>query len=339
MERRSGRASGLVFGGIMAALALVFALVPVLTIFLPIPIVLTYVRFGGRTAALTSVITVLLSAMFLGIVQAILLVPGGILPGLVFGYGVRNKLRPMTIGLIAVVFFFVGYAAEYTISRAVMFEGRDPIQAAAESEVGRQQLSQTIGFLRSVYAPANATPAQQQSAQALLQLLDEFERNPVAMTWTLLPSGLFLLGSISTWINYQLCRLVLPRFGHEVPKATPFGEFRLPAWLTWVFVLLSMAMSFSGLQGSLLAAPWWVQLLFNVLSPLSLIFVLSGLAVAYGFLRKRDIPKPAAIGITLLGFFLGQYGQTLYMMLAMWDTIFDFRGLGHGMLKRADDTP
>lgn len=340
MERRSGRVTGLVFGGIMAALVVLFALFPILVLFVPIPLVLTYVRYGGRVAGLTSVVAVLFAAMFMGPIQAILLLPGGVLPGLIFGYGLRNGLRPLTIGLIAVAAFFLGYAGEYMVTRVALFEGRDPIAMTAESEVGRAQIERLLQMMEPfTQVPQNATKAQKANAELVKARLEEMRQNPTGVVWAAFPATLFLLGTLSTWINYQLCRLILPRFGHEVPKPTPFGEFRLPMWLTWVFALTSFGVSYGGIQKSLLNAPWWIQVLETVLGPLMLIFVLSGMAVAYGFLRKKDVPKPAAAGLCLVALFLGGLGTQLYTLVAMWDSIFDFRGLGHGLLKRADDTP
>ncbi|HWH72464.1 MAG TPA: DUF2232 domain-containing protein, partial [Candidatus Sulfotelmatobacter sp.] len=125
----------------MAGILLVCALVPFLSIFLPIPLVLVYVRYGGRTAVLTAVVSALLTAMFKGPIQAFLItVPSGILPGLVFGLGFRRKLKPLVIGLLAVAVFFGGFAAEYMVTRVAILGGQDPFENALQSTEGRQML-------------------------------------------------------------------------------------------------------------------------------------------------------------------------------------------------------
>jgi uncharacterized protein YybS (DUF2232 family) len=182
------------------------------------------------------------------------------------------------------------------------------------------------------------TAQQKQAVERATAQLNEFRAHPVEFVWVVLPMGVFMLGSVFTWLNYMLCRWILPRFGHAVPQPTPFGEFRLPAALTWGFVLISLGATY--LAGPLLNAPWWAKLLANISGPLMFIFVLVGMAVAYGFLRKKELSKPLAVGFTLAGLFLpGGLGPTVYMMLAMWDAIFDFRGLGHGLWKRPTETP
>lgn len=340
MHNRSSGVKGLVFGGVMAAMVVVFALVPFLSIFLPIPLVLAYVRYGGRVALLTAVVAVLFSALFVGPVRAFLLmVPVGVLPGLMFGYGFRKKLTPLIIGLLAVVVFFLGQAANYTVTRTVVLGGRDPIVVALETPAIREQLDENLNGIEQLLKSQPAgTEQQKQAAAQMLTRFDEMRAHPVETFWLMLPSVVFVMGGMSAWLNYMLCRWILPRFGHAVPQPTPFREFRLPAWLTLGYAVLAWGGNY--LTGSVLNAPWWVKLLTNISAPLMLIFVLVGMAVAYGFLRQKELSKPLAVGFTLAGLFLlGGMGMTVYMMLAMWDAIFDFRGLGHGLWKRPTETP
>jgi uncharacterized protein YybS (DUF2232 family) len=340
VHHRSSGVKGLVFGSLMAALIVVFALVPVLSLLMPVPLVLAYVRFGGRAAGLTAVVAALFSAMFVGPLQAFfLLIPAGILPGLAFGYGFRHKLKPLVIGLLAVAVFIGGWAAEYVLMRALVLDGRDPIATALESEQGRQALVRMTDFMEGLQAGQPAETAQQKRAIEMTKTwASEIQANPVQVTWMLLPSVLFLLGTLSAWINYMLCRMILPRFGHEVPAPAPFAAFRLPVWLTLIFTTAFWGAGFIG--NSLLHSPWWVQLILNVLPPLQLIFVLAGIAVAYGYLRKKEVSKGIAIAFSLSGFLMGPFGLYIYMMVAMWDSIFDFRGLGHGLIKpRPEQTP
>jgi uncharacterized protein YybS (DUF2232 family) len=292
---------------------------------------LAYVRYGGRTAVLTAIVTTLFCALFVGPVEALLvLLPAGVLPGLVFGYGFRHKLKPLLIGALAIVVFFASVAAEYVAARTALLPGADPIKLL------ETQASEFSGPLLERYQQAiEAQPDSPQKEQALQQIKEMREKLPQTMQ-SLIPAVLFASGVMSAWINFQLSRLILPRFGHEVPSLTPFREWHLPAWLTWAFVLLSLAMNYGG---RVMAAPaWWSQVLLNLMAPLLWIFIGVGMAVAYGYLRKVGIAKPLAILLAILGFFIGMGGQ-LYIILAMWDSIFDFRGLGHGLIKRPQANP
>ncbi|HYG59907.1 MAG TPA: DUF2232 domain-containing protein [Symbiobacteriaceae bacterium] len=340
MARGSAGARGLVFGGIMAALVLLCALVPVLGILMPVPLVLSYVRYGGRVAALAGVVAALLTAMFKGPISAFLLtVPGGILPGLALGYGFHRKLRPMTIGVLAVLIFVVGFAAEYAVTRIALFDGRDPIAVTLQTEPIKSEIDRTLDRLERTLVAAE--PADEQQKERLahnLAFLAEVRRDPVAISWSGMGASLLFIGTITTWWNYTMCRLILPRLGHDVPQPQPFSHFSLPAWTVWLFTLASAGVLYLG--NSLLTAPWWVKVAVNVAGPLQVLLLMAGLAAAYGFLRMRwNLDRPVAILLSVTPLLLLRgAGMQLYMMLAMVDTFLDFRGLGHGLWKRPQGT-
>lgn len=345
MQSRSTRVQGLVFGALMAALTVVFSLVPVLSVLMPIPLVLAYVRYGGRIAVMTATAATLFTMAFTGVISGILAIPAGILPGLVFGLGFRRRWRPLTIGLAAVLTFFFGFALTYVVTRLAMFDGRDPFMAMLETPAVQAQVEGYAAFMDQMAemvesaAAQGGTPtaAQLQMAQQYRDMADVLRRDAAGLIWALLPSTLFFMGAFSSWINYLLCKLILPRFGHPLPPATPFAEFRLPIWVIWAYAIISLAApQFIG--GDVTVMPWWAKLLVNVFTPLMLILVLAGLAVAYGYLRKRGLEKGIAVTILVVAFLLlGQFAMQLLVLLAMVDTIFDLRGLGHGLWKRTEE--
>lgn len=342
MQRRTAGPQGMVFGGIMAGLILLCALVPILSIFMPVPLVLVYVRYGGRTATMTAVVAALLTAMFTGIVQAFLLtVPVGILPGLAFGYGFRNKLRPMMIGIVAILTFFLAWSANYVVTRTLVLGGQDPITQMAEAPEVKSALKTFFGVFEQ--AAEQIQPRNDGEAQAKAESIKQFRQfgeNPAALFWVLLPSSLLIGGALNTWINYLLCRAVLPRFGHDVPSPTPFSRFTLPIWMVWAFALFTLPSMYAA--RAILDAPWWAKILYNAGTLLQAVFMLYGLAVAYGYFRiKQEMGKPGAVIWSVMPLlFLGLMGPMLYSLVGMADAIFDFRGLGHGMLKPpSEETP
>jgi len=332
MTHRNRGTQGLVFGGLMAALAVICALVPLLSLFLPIPLVLAFVRYGGRMAMLTAAVTVIFSAMFIGPVQALfLLLPAGVLPGLVLGYGFRHKHKPLIIGLATVVVFFVGFVVEYMGARFALL-GVNPVDAFLTAMT--QGAEPYFTAMQKNYEAMPSSPQVQQQLADLAALRASWPD----MVRLLFPSLLFFGGVGFAWINYGLCRLILPRFGHDVPKPTPFAELRLPTWTIWVFSGLLLLLSFAGtrVDETLL----WVRVLSNILVPLIYVFVFAGMAVAYGFLRKQNVSKVLSIVIMIMVLFMGSFGVPLYVMVAMFDTVFDIRGLGHSLMgKGPTDNP
>jgi uncharacterized protein YybS (DUF2232 family) len=342
MQRRKAGPQGMVFGGIMAGLILLCALVPFLSIFMPVPLVLVYVRYGGRTATMTAIVASLLTAMFTGVVQAFLLtVPVGILPGLAFGYGFRHKLRPMLIGIIAILTFFLAWSANYVVTRTLVLGGQDPIAQMVESEEAKSAFKTLFGaFAQTLEQTPSRNEAEAQVRDAQVAQFREFGEHPAALYWALLPTILLTGGAFNTWLNYMLCRTVLPRFGHEVPAPTPFSRFTLPVWMVWAFALFYLPSAYA--SGMILNAPWWATILINLGMLLQAVFMLYGLAVAFGYFRiKQEMGKFGAVMWSIVPlFFMGVYGPMIYSMVGMADAIFDFRGLGHGLWKLPpEETP
>lgn len=345
MQRRSSSGvQGLIFGGLMAALVVVFALIPGFAFLMPIPLVLVFMRHGDRVAVMTAVVAILMTMAFRGVINGLLVIPSGILPGLIFGMGFRRQWKPLTIGLSAVAVFFVGYALSYAVMRMALFNGRDPIEVMVEGKQFREMWSMVTDMMlqsTASQAPANPTPAQAEQIANTTQMLTEMRNNPAGIYWVLLPSAVFIAGAVSSWVNWMLFKWTLPRFGYTIPQPVPFVQFRLPMWLVWVYGLLSMVAPFM-LQGasSLIQASWAVKLLMNLISPLGMIFALAGVAVLYGYLQKKWNLKPGmAVLIIMLAPMVVGLGLVyqLLILVAMWDAIFDFRGLGHGLWKRGPE--
>jgi uncharacterized protein YybS (DUF2232 family) len=333
MYNRTSGVRGLVFGGLMAAMVVVFAMVPFLTLFMPIPLVLAYVRYGGRMAGMATLVAALFGMMFMGPLQTLVwMVPIGLVPGLVFGYGFRNKLQPATIAMMAVVVIFLASVGNYLGTRYALMGGRDPMADFMEAPGVREGL-ETVFKSMEQSAQRQTNP---QARDAAMKQAAYMRQNLIPMMQKAIPAALFVSGVFVTWVNYSLCRWILPRFGHNVPRLLPFREWRLPIWLSILFLPVFFGWLYT--VQTLVAFTGWRAVLVNIALPLMYLFALVGMAVAYGFLRKQDVPKPLAILFVLLGFFLGGLGIILYPMLAAWDSIYDFRGLGHGLRKRPEPT-
>lgn len=337
--RQPTQVQGLVFGSLMAALVVVFALVPGLSLLMPIPLVLAYVRYGDRAAVLTAVVALIFTGMFRGPVTAFLTAPAVIL-GLVFGYGLRHRQKPLAIGLVAVMAYFVGFALQYVIMRTLLLGGQDPLVMGLESDLGQRWMALMMDSIRPLAeAPPDATANQLATAETYTKFLQDLERDPVAFMWRLLPGSLFMGALWSTWLTYTLCGLVLRRFGHEVPPLSPFGDLRIPTWVSLVYFLLLIPSSLIAGQ-SILEIPWWLTVTLNLASPLQLVLVVVGMGVGYGFMRRKAMPKAYAVfALLAVLLLLGAMGLQLFVMLAIIDSILDVRGLGHGWLSWTRQSP
>lgn len=324
------QAQGLIFGALMAALVIIFAFTQVLAFLIPIPLVLTYMRYGGRVAVLTGVVATLFSLLFASPDVALMQVlPMGVLPGLALGLGYTRKWRPLLTGGLTVLVFCFGYLLIYLLMRFVFFAGQDPI--AQLVQMMRESLTQAVNMVQGMTSQLPAGDAtQQQAMQSYLQQLTTLRDSVDGFIRNLLPTSLAFGGVVFAWLNMKLCTKILPRFGYQVPAPTPFGDLRLPAWTAWGYFLLL----FGGrvLELPMTGQPWWVEVARNGVLALQMIFGIVGLAVAYGWLIRKGVPKILAILISLFGFFVL---NGIFLVLAAWDAIFDFRGMGHGLWRRA----
>lgn len=335
MHHRPSGTQGLVFGGLMAALIVIFALVPGLYFLMPVPLVLVYVRHGGRAAALAAVASTVLTMIMGGLVQGLMAIASGILPGLTFGYGFRHRWKSLSIALAAMATFVISFALSYVAARVFLFGGQDPVEQIMTSGAYQELVRAMTDAMELTLQQQEAAGADPRSLEASRTLISELREQPAALAWALLPSSLVIAGALSTGINWLLCRLTLPRFGYSIPTPAPFGDFRLPVWLVLVYGVVAIGAPFLVDMSTVVEQNWVGKLFLNIITPLGLIFAVAGAAVAYGFARRRNVAKGTAILIIALAFLLlrGAALQVL-ILLAMWDAIFDFRGLGHGWIKR-----
>jgi uncharacterized protein YybS (DUF2232 family) len=250
--------------------------------------------------------------------------PMGVLPGLALGMGFHRKWRPLYTGALTVLVFCFGYILIYLLTKYVFFGGQDPIVQLVQAMKG--SLNQTIDLVKTL-----STGASQEQIQQYVKSLTTMRDSTDGLMRTLLPTLLVSTGILLAWLNMKMCAKILPRFGFNIQSPTPFGNLSLPVWSIWgCFVLLLGSsrlpiLSFDG--------PWWVRVLQNGLYALVLIYSVVGLAVAYVWLIRKGVPKLIAILISLFALMMFSW---IFLILAAWDAIFDFRGLGHGTWRRPE---
>jgi uncharacterized protein YybS (DUF2232 family) len=322
------QAQGLIFGALMAALVIIFAFTQVLAFLIPIPLVITYLRYGGRVAVLTGLVATIFSLLFASPDVALLQVlPMGVLPGLALGMGFHRKWRPLYTGALTVLVFCFGYVLIYLLTKFVFFGGQDPIVQMVQMMKG--SINQSIDLAQRLSAQLVAAGGSQEQIQGYIKNLTAVRENLEGFIRYLMPILLASSGIMLAWLNMKLCAKILPRFGLQISGPTPFGDLRLPVWSIWGCFALLLGLRVAALPFG--GQPWWIEVIRNGLYALSLIYSTVGLAVAYGWLIRRGVPKPFAILVSLFGFMI--FGW-IYLILAAWDAIFDFRGMGHGTWRR-----
>lgn len=291
MAARRIRTQGLTEGAILAALVALFAvatrylpLVGIATALLcPLPLAVLVIRHGFRVAAVAAIVATLVGAMLAGpLVGLAILVSFGPI-GLVLGIGarrgwpaVRTVLAGGVVSFVATVLNYLGLMGGARVS---MDEMASTMERSVEMSVG-------------LYARMGLPQAQIEAATAQM-------REVARLMPYLLPAILAFGALFAAWLNYEVGRRVLDRFGYRLPVLPPVRTWRVPVAGIWLLLLgyLLMALgSQPGAHAALQSAGWSVML------GMQAVFSLQGIVAGW---------------VILGNYGFGRFAQAMAVMLAV----------------------
>ncbi len=273
----------------------------------PVPVMLVILRHGVRYGLMTVAVTVVLSTMFLGIIQAVL---AGItivgLIGVAYGVGLLRRWPASTLvgvgtGVIALSFLM-------TLGLAGPLMGIDLVEQIQATAVRSAEM------MAEVYAGAGvATPE---------DLVAELEA-AVGIMETVFPAMLMMSAFLYSMWTFGVTRLILPRLNYPVPALPSFARWRAPIWLA--LVLLGSYGTIIVLGGDADTVNYPVMLAENALFAANGAYLVFGAALLF-FVLQRFIRSPlAAGGITAL-ITINPIGVSILPLVAILDSGLDVRG-------------
>ncbi len=301
--------------GIMAAIAVVFALISVyvpvvgafVTFLWPVPIILLGVRHGFRWSVMATVVAGVLSAILISPLKAIHIVVGFGLIGLVFGHAFRAGFGPFKTILWGSVVCLISNLALMGLTFVVM--GVNPfafqIESMEKSMVEAIELYRGFGMTETMIA----------------QMQEQFK---IMMTLfqVLLPALLTLSAVFQTYLNFLLARAVLRKLGHATPAFPPFREWSLPKAMLYIAALATAALFFSqNLQSDLLA-----KIAVNILGGSLILLFGQGLALFYYLADKYNLSRLMRT-IILIIILTNALLQTAAVFAGIFDLAVNFRQL------------
>lgn len=287
-----GGLHGLTEGAILAALVAVLALatrylplVGLVTTFLcPLPLAVLVIRHGLRVAVIAAVVAALVSTALAGpIVGAAILISFAPM-GVTIGVGAsRGWPASRVVSLGALV---------SAVSTAASFLGlagggaTSPQEFAREMAATMERSMETAGAL---YVRLGASRDQ-------IDAMKTQYRDVVRLLPYLLPTILVMSATMSAWLNYEVGRRVLQRFGYHLAALPPMRAWRLPAWAVWGLpagfglVMLSQVFRLGVLQAA-----------GNALSILTaMVFTLQGILVAWVLLGNLELsPRERTVAVVI----------------------------------------
>jgi uncharacterized protein YybS (DUF2232 family) len=301
--------------GIMAAIAVVFALISVyvpivgafVTLLWPVPIILLGIRHGFRWSLMATVVAGVLSAILISPLKAINIVIGFGLIGLVFGHAFRAGFGAFKTILWGAVACLISNLALMGITFVVM--GINPL--AFQIEAMDKAIIEAIEFYRGV-GMSETTIAQVQEQFKMMMVIFQI----------LLPALIALSAIFQTYLNFILARAVLRKLGHQTPSFPPFKEWALPREMIYI-VVAAAAITY---LGQYLANDLLSKIGLNVLGGAAILLFGQGLALFYYLADKYNLSRLMR-NIILIMILTTTFLQTTLVFVGLFDLVVDYRRL------------
>ncbi len=309
------RTRSLVEGGILSAVAIIFAMMsvylPVLGMFVnliwPVPIVLLGVRHGFRWSFLCLVVSSTIIAILVNPLQALSVLLGFGLIALTLGYCFRQRFSPFKVMLWGTVASFISKGL--VIGSAFLFMGINPI--AMQMEGMEQGMTAVMDLYRGFGLK-----------EAELATLEQTMRTTLDLMKIILPAGFAIASVVDTYINFWIAKAVLKKLGFLTEPFPPFRKWNLPMYFMWLYgASLLLIMAFHDDQTSLYYLSGInLQVVTNVA------LLVQGLALLAHLTFEKNWPKwirPIAIFILLTNGMLAQ----MVVLAGAFDLAIDYRKL------------
>lgn len=277
-------------GAILAALVTILAvatrylpLIGIATAYLcPLPLAVLVIRHGFRVAALATVVSILAAIVVAGPLAglSILILYAPI--GIVLGIGARQRWTAARV---------VGTASLVSVvSMALSFFGLMGGESLSMAEMATT-MERSVEMSAGLYARMGLPQAQ-------IDQISKQMRDFARLLPYLLPAMLVFGAAFAAWLNYEVGRRVLDRFGYRLPTLPSMRTWRVPVVAVWfipVSYLLLASGARPGTPPALLSAGWSLTL------GLQMLFALQGIVAGwvilgnYGFGRLAQITAVAMV--------------------------------------------
>lgn len=305
----------MVEGGVLAAIALIFAMIsaylPVVGAFVnliwPVPIILLGVRHGYRWSIMATTVAGVLIAILMGPLHAVSVVVGFGLIGITLGHAFRNQYGPVKSLIWGSAASLVSKAAIIAIGFAIF--GANPVNFQGEAMT--QAIDQAIDIYRSMGMTEEQLAQMSENLKQMLSIMQ-----------IILPVGLAGAAVVDTYLNFWVSKAVLKRMGHHIEAFPPIKEWTFPRAVVFLFAGAMGAVYFGKAQDIILL----YNIGINIYIVATLILGVQGLAVFYFLAEKYKLSKLIRAVILFLIFTNGLLTQIL-IFVGIYDVMTDYRQL------------
>jgi uncharacterized protein YybS (DUF2232 family) len=316
----------MVEGGILSAVAILFALVSVYIPFIgafvnliwPVPIILLGVRHGYKWSLMATVVAGILIAILLHPLHAVTVAIGFGLTGIALGHCFRRNFSPVVSVLAGSVASLVSKMIVLGISAAVL--GINPLADYTGAMGGA--VDQAIDFYRSFGMKEEDLAKVAQNLRAMIDMMK-----------LILPAGFVMASVFDTYLNFLVARAVLRKLGHQI------GAF--PIFSTWNFTpkalaafIISMVLIYWGKSKNI---EFLANAGLNLQVVTSMLFVIQGISVASFFAAKHNVPR-FMLWIGGIMAITNGFIMQAFVFVGAFDIVFDFRKLRRPLSQENGDS-
>lgn len=315
MQISTKKTASMVEGGILASIAIVFALISVYLPFLgvivnliwPVPVLLLGVRHGLKASLMCLTVAGIIIAILINPIQAISVVFGFGFIGISLGYAINQRWSPLKTMAIGSVASLLSKGAVLLISIVLMGINPLTVQLAATGQALEQALAiyQTLGF----------TAEQLQAIRVTME-------TTIGLLKYIMPAGFALASVVDTYLNYLIAKKILARLGNPQPDFLEFRLWQIPGYVLWIYGVSLLLVTFYNQQPDNLLYLIGVnlQMVTNV------ILLIQGLSIVYYYIHYKNWPNFLKSLIVIL-LFSSQFLVQVVVLMGAFDVVFDYRRL------------
>jgi uncharacterized protein YybS (DUF2232 family) len=278
------RTAGLTEGAILAALVALFAIatryLPLIglatALLCPLPLAVLVIRQEFRVAAIAAAAAGLVGAVLAGPLVGVAILISFAPMGLAIGLGARRQWAPVKIVLVGTLVAALAMSASFL---GLLGGGRTSLTAMVQEMVATQERG--LAMAASLYARIGMPKAQIDAVTAQLRVV-------VQILPYLLPGVLVLSAAFTAWLNYEVARRVLRRFGYSLATLPPMSTWRLPVGAPWVIPLgFLMGAAGGSVRGLSALADAGTGLMLTAL----LVFMVQGLLTSWVIMGNIELTR------------------------------------------------
>lgn len=305
----------MVEGGLLAGIAILFAIIsaylpvigPFVNLLWPVPIILLGVRHGYKWSIMATVVAGIIIAMLLHPLQAVSVVVGFGLIGIILGFAFRMEFSPAKTMLWGTIASLISKAALLGIGAVVT--GINPFEM--QSDVMAKAMEQGVEVYRNFGMAEPELAKMTESMQIMIDLLK-----------IILPAGFIMASVVDTFLNFVIAKTVLKKLGHTMADFPPFKNWTLPEYIVYFFAL-ALVMIYWG-KSREITILYTVGMNLQVLT--STLLLVQGLALFYYVVDKYNLSRMVKGIILFLVLTNGFFSQILIVLGAV-DSVIDYRRL------------